>query len=136
MSSEQRARLQLFLPDNNQQFVYWIPISILAGVGEEIAYRGVLFELVRRESGNVLLAIVICIAAFGAAHLAQGWRGALGVALLGFVFHLMVLFSGTLYAAMLFHGAYDLLLAIVILRLSRAGEQLPMTGRLASEESA
>lgn len=94
-------------------------VCIMAGVAEEIAYRGVLTELLTRATGSHAAAIVVACIAFGAAHAVQGWRSAALAALFAAVFHAMVMLTGDLYAAMIAHATYDLIAGLVIAQHAR-----------------
>lgn len=94
-------------------------VCLMAGVSEEIAYRGVLTDLLTRATGSHAAAIVIACIAFGAAHAVQGWRSAALAAVFAAVFHAMVELTGNLYAAMIAHAAYDLIAGFVIAECAR-----------------
>jgi membrane protease YdiL (CAAX protease family) len=113
-----KKRLHLFLPETSRELWYWVPIAVLAGFGEECAYRGVAFTLLREMTLAAPASVFICVVAFGIGHMTQGWRSALAVALMGLLFHLMVFATGTLYLAIGVHTLYDLLLGWLVLRLS------------------
>ena len=40
-----KKRLRVLLPESLGEFWYWLPVAVLAGVGEECAYRGVAYAL-------------------------------------------------------------------------------------------
>jgi membrane protease YdiL (CAAX protease family) len=91
-------------------------LSALAGLGEEVFFRGVL----QSETGLVPASLL-----FGLAHgptppLAglAAWAAAMGLALGG-----LYLWSGSLAVAILVHAAYDLA-ALVYLRRLKAAEEL------------
>jgi membrane protease YdiL (CAAX protease family) len=85
----------------------WAAVSVAAGVGEEITYRGVLFAILEPLVG-VPGAVVLAAAAFGLGHLAQGWRAAPLVFGFALGFHALVLATGTLVIAIAVHAVYDL----------------------------
>jgi membrane protease YdiL (CAAX protease family) len=114
---ERKQRLKAILPENPIEFRYWIAISLLAGLGEECAYRGVSYSLLQSMTGSVAGALAVCVIAFGAAHMTYGWKGAASTALLGLVFHMMVFVTGTLYLAIAAHAVYDLLVGRLVMRL-------------------
>ncbi|MBX3401808.1 MAG: CPBP family intramembrane metalloprotease [Phycisphaeraceae bacterium] len=94
-------------------------VCIMAGIAEEVAYRGVLAELLTRATGSHALAIVVACIAFGAAHAVQGWRSAALASIFAALFHGMVMLTGHLYAAMIAHATYDFLAGLVIAEASR-----------------
>jgi membrane protease YdiL (CAAX protease family) len=118
IDKKRKERLHLFLPETSSELRYWVPIAVLAGFGEECAYRGVAFTLLREMKLSAPASVFICVVAFGIGHMTQGRRSALAVALMGLLFHLMVFTTGTLYLAIGVHTLYDLLLGWLVLRLS------------------
>jgi len=127
-----KKRMSRLLPETLAEFKYWAVISFLAGVGEECSYRGVAFSLLFLMTGSALAAMVVCVVAFAVAHMSQGWRGTVGAGVLAALFHLMVAATGSLYLAMAFHVAYDLLLGVVVMRLlQREKAALDVTAQIA-----
>jgi membrane protease YdiL (CAAX protease family) len=107
----------LVAPRNGEERAFWVAVSALAGVGEEITYRGVFFILLTRLM-PVPAAVAVGALAFGAAHLAQGWRAAPIVVGFSVGFQLLVLATGTLYVAMAAHLLYDLVAGLAYGRLA------------------
>jgi hypothetical protein len=113
LSNERRQKARTILPENPSEMLYWIPISILAGVTEEYAYRGVAFSALLTITRSMPLSLMICIAAFAVAHITYGWRAVLSSALLALLFHLTVFVTQTLSLVICFHVAYDLTVGIL-----------------------
>jgi membrane protease YdiL (CAAX protease family) len=125
MNTERKRRARRLLPENPRQLRYWIPISLLAGIGEEIAFRGVAFAALRDISGSTIFAVAMCVLAFAFAHTVQGWRGVLGTGVIALVMHLIVYETGGLYLAMAVHVAYDLIVGVIAMRqFMRDGTQM------------
>lgn len=119
LTEKRRRRALLLLPENTRELGYWVLISLLAGFGEELAYRGALFYFLREVTGSAPFAIGLCVLAFGVAHVAQGPRAILGTGILALFFHLLVFVTGTLYVAMLAHAGYDLVIGLIALQYAR-----------------
>jgi membrane protease YdiL (CAAX protease family) len=102
-----------------RQFFPFLAVAIMAGIAEETAYRGVLFELLNRVTDSWLASSVIASLAFGVAHAVQGWRSAVVAAGFGLLFHVIVLITGDLYSAMAAHAVYDIIAGIVIAEYAR-----------------
>lgn len=117
ISQQRKQRARLLLPEDRTQMRVWIVISILAGVTEECAYRGLAYMAVGQQTGSRALAVVICTAAFGVAHMLQGWRGALGTSLIALVFHGLVYLTQGLYLAIGVHIAYDLIIGFIAMQM-------------------
>jgi membrane protease YdiL (CAAX protease family) len=89
-------------------------LVIGAGFGEEVLFRGYLFERLGRRFGHHLPAqlstLLITSALFAAAHLHdQGVPGAEQAMLTGLVFGVLYLATGSLALPMVAHTAFDLL---------------------------
>jgi membrane protease YdiL (CAAX protease family) len=94
-------------------------VVIVAGLGEEILYRGYLFERLRRllgRSGTATAAVVIITTAlFAAAHLAdQGVPGAEQAAITGLTFAGLYLLSGSLWLSIVTHASFDITALLMI----------------------
>jgi membrane protease YdiL (CAAX protease family) len=106
---EQRKRIvYLFMPENLSERVWWIVVAVLAGIFEEITWRGVQAALAYKLLGSVLLGALFCSISFGVGHVLQGWKGGGIIAVFALAFHLIVWLSGSLYVAMAVHVVYDI----------------------------
>jgi len=117
---EKRVRVvYLFMPTNTRERVWWIAVSTLAGISEEITWRGVQPVVLAAALGSSTAAVMISAIAFGIAHMTQGWRTAGVVCLFALGFQTLVWLSGSLYLAMLVHLAYDVTAGLTYGRLGR-----------------
>lgn len=115
-SEEELLRLKPFLPTTRGEFAGWFAVALSAGVVEEIVYRGVLISLLWGYTRSFVAALSLSLAAFAIAHIYQGRKAILTVALFGGICHLLVLATGTLYLAMAVHFLYDLLIGAFMMR--------------------
>ena len=117
----QRARIvHLFVADTTQERAWWVLVSLLAGIGEEITWRGVQTALlVPLVGGNYWAAAALSGVSFAAAHGIQGWKSAAGIFLFALAFQGVVVASGSLYVAMAVHVAYDITAGWTYGRLAR-----------------
>jgi membrane protease YdiL (CAAX protease family) len=123
---ERRARVvHLFMPANAGERAWWLALSVLAGVGEEITWRGVQAALVAALTGSFWLAALACAISFGLIHIVQGWKSAAIIAVFALGFHTLVWLAGSLYVAMAVHVAYDIVAGISYGRLGRELGYLP-----------
>jgi membrane protease YdiL (CAAX protease family) len=83
-----------------------------AGICEEFLYRGFLWSRLAALTSSEVLAVVLASAAFGAAHLYQGWLGAWRAAVLAVLLSGPVLAHGTLMPAMASHALIDAICAV------------------------
>ncbi|MEZ4424448.1 MAG: CPBP family intramembrane glutamic endopeptidase [Gemmatimonadota bacterium] len=82
-------------------------LSVMAGVGEEIAYRGFAFQLLALWTGSPLIAGVVTAMAFGWVHAYQGTFGRIRAGLLGVVLTLPVWLGWGLWPSILAHTMID-----------------------------
>lgn len=119
-SVAERERLAwLFMPTTRREKVLWAGVAAAAGVGEEIAYRGVFTELALRLTGMPAAAIGLAVLAFALAHSTQKLRTTLLILPVALVFHGLVMATGTLVIAIAVHAAYDLIAGLTYARLGR-----------------
>ena len=116
LSEKRKQRARLVLPEDKSELRYWVVISILAGICEEYAYRGVAYAALAEITGSPVISVVLCVLAFGLAHIVQGWRGVLGASALALLFHFMVFITQSLYLAIAFHILYDLVVGFFGMR--------------------
>ena len=102
-------RIYLVTPVDRTDHLLWLVISICAGVGEELTYRGVMFWLTVWLTSSIPVAVVFCTVSFAVGHAAQGWRSAAAIGIFALGFHGLVLVTGSLYPAMAVHALYDII---------------------------
>jgi membrane protease YdiL (CAAX protease family) len=110
---ERERRLYYFMPRTPQQKVMWTFLSLFAGVGEEIAYRGVMFVLFSRLTGAPLAASLLAAVVFAFCHYIQGWKSMAVIFLFALSFQALVYVTGTLFVAMAVHFLYDVMAGMV-----------------------
>ena len=102
------------LPETLKEKAVFALLSLAAGLGEELAYRGFLIPVLTGLLGSAWVAAALSAAVFGILHAYQGWLGVGRTALLGFVFAASLIISGTLWPAILAHAILDLLAGLVL----------------------
>jgi membrane protease YdiL (CAAX protease family) len=111
--------VHLFMPDNTVERAWWIGVSFLAGIGEEITWRAVQTALLGALTGSFWFAALLSAVSFGMTHIIQGWRSAAIIAGIAIGFQVLVWLAGSLYVAMVVHVLYDLTAGIAYGRLGR-----------------
>ncbi len=114
-AQQERIRL-LYAPTSTTEWILAVWVGLCAGVGEEIVYRAVLFQIVAEVTSSAAVALLVCVLAFAVAHLPQGIRGAYSIALLGICFHILYFVSGGLVAPIVAHATYDMAIFTVFYR--------------------
>lgn len=118
-SEERRRRLRALTPDDGPAHGLWLVVSLAAGIGEEITYRGVLYAVLLGLGLPPAASVALAALAFGVAHLAQGPRSAAIVVLGALGFHALALASGALYLPMAVHVLYDAIAGVYLGRALR-----------------
>lgn len=122
---EKRAPIvRLFMPRDAGERGWWIAVSVLAGIGEEITWRCVqtqlLVQLVGPIVGTYAVAALLSALSFGGAHFLQGWRSCAVIVVFALGFQTVVWASGgSLFVAMAVHVVYDLTAGLTYGRLGR-----------------
>jgi CAAX protease family protein len=115
--AEERTRL--IAPHRPTEHALFYLVSLTAGIAEELTYRGMLFTLFAAILGSWWVAAIIAAAAFGVAHLFQGWKAVGIAALMGLREQLVVGLTGTLFVAMAVHMLHDAIAGTVIAARAR-----------------
>jgi membrane protease YdiL (CAAX protease family) len=100
-------RLWLFMPRTPNERAFWVVISFLAGISEEVTYRGVMFVLLWRWTGSALAATLIGAVVFSVSHFLQGAKSMAIIFGFALVFQGIAWLSGSLYIGMAVHALYD-----------------------------
>ena len=116
---EDKPTWRLFAPTNRRERRMWIALSLSAGIGEELVWRGVLPALIALLTGSLALGIALSVASFALAHAIQGLRSVLAIAAIAAAFHALVFIAGSLYPAMVVHFAYDVIAGFTYARFAR-----------------
>jgi membrane protease YdiL (CAAX protease family) len=109
--SESPILLEL-LPKSGREKSVFVALSLAAGLGEEIAYRGFLVPALTLVLGWSWGAALLSSAAFGILHAYQGWLGVIRTAALGLILAGSFILSGALWPAILAHAILDIVVGV------------------------
>jgi membrane protease YdiL (CAAX protease family) len=116
----------LLLPRTPQERRLITGLAVTAGITEEIVYRGFLIGAsVTVLGAPPLLAAALSLVLFVGGHAYQGRRGMRGVALLGFMFTMLFVLSGSILPGIIVHVIQDLLSLLMIPRAQPAAAKIP-----------
>lgn len=101
------------LPRTAVEISLWIVLSVSAGICEETVFRGYLQPQLMALSGNRAAGMLLAAAAFGLAHLYQGWRLAAVIALYGLMFGALAYLRRSVRPGMIAHAWQDILSGIL-----------------------
>ncbi len=100
--------LAQLLPRTSTERRLFAGLSVLAGFGEEVVFRGFLFAVLAPALGSVWITLVVSSLAFGVLHVYQGAFGILRTASLGALLGASVILDGSLWPAVIVHILIDL----------------------------
>ncbi len=106
--------IRAILPRNRGELPYGAGLAVTAGVVEELLFRLALPALLFGITGNAVVAFTVAAVLFGLLHLYQGPLGMLLAAVLGLVFTLSYVLSGSILLPILLHALVDLRSLVLI----------------------
>lgn len=100
--------VRLYAPSTGVERALWTAKAVLAGISEEISWRGVQVTLLGSLFGSAAPAILVCVVGFTVAHAVQDSKSLPIVAGFAIAFHLLVALSGSLIVPIAVHALYDI----------------------------
>jgi membrane protease YdiL (CAAX protease family) len=106
--------IDALLPRTPEERRLFAGLSVAAGWGEEITYRGYVPAVLILAGLGPWPAMGVAAVGFGLLHAYQGPVGVVRTALLGILLGASVIMTGSLFAAMVAHALVDLILGLVV----------------------
>jgi hypothetical protein len=107
--------LSLLAPTSAGEVIAWIFLCIVAGIAEEVVFRGYLYrQFTAWARGSVVVGVIASSLFFGAAHGYQGARNMIMLAVFGALFCLLVVFRRSLRPGIFAHAWHDLFAGLVL----------------------
>jgi membrane protease YdiL (CAAX protease family) len=106
---EQGNPLMVALPLGWVAQVLWVCLSLAAGIGEELVFRGYLQRQLSALTGRVGLAIVLQAVVFGLGHVYEGQAAVMRIVLIGLIFGIVAAWRGNIRACIVAHVTIDVL---------------------------
>jgi len=115
-SAEAFKSFDYFFPATRSERRWWVFVCITAGICEELLFRGFLLHYLHTFPFglNLTVALLLAAAIFGLSHLYIGVSGFVSSALLGFLFGLLFILTGSLLLPMILHAAFDLRMLAIL----------------------
>jgi hypothetical protein len=111
----------VLLPQGVAETIAWVLLAVTAGFCEEVVFRGYFQRQFLALTGKSELAIVLQALIFGMAHIYQGVKGALTIAIYGAMFGVLAAARKSLRPGMIQHAGQDIFSGIVGSILKRRG---------------
>jgi membrane protease YdiL (CAAX protease family) len=99
--------VRYLLPQSHLDIFLWVLTSMTAGICEEIIFRGYFQKQFIAWTGRIPLGVLLTAAVFGGAHIYQGWRSAIIVAVYGLLFGILAEMRKSLRPGMITHAWHD-----------------------------
>jgi uncharacterized protein len=109
------------MPRTSHETMVFVALATTAGLSEEFLYRGFVFSLFIKlfafSTFSAFYAGLWSSAWFSAAHLYQGRRGIITTFVVGVIFVLVRIYTGSLIPPMVAHAGVDLMVGLCVPRL-------------------
>lgn len=115
-ADKQLEPIRFLLPTTTAQRWVFVLVCLTAGIAEEWIYRGFVlhFLVATLPAVNGWLIVIAAAAMFGIAHAYQGKVGTVLTGVLGFVFSLFYIGTGSLLLSMILHALLDLRIFLLL----------------------
>lgn len=110
---------KILMPQSLVEMISWVVLSGVAGVFEEIIFRGYLQRQFLAWTGNIAAAIALQAIVFGSAHAYQGIRGVATITVYGALFGILAYLCRSLRPGMIQHFLQDSTVGIVMSLVSK-----------------
>lgn len=110
----QTEDITYLLPRTQVEKIFWIILSISAGIAEELCFRGFVITRITMLTGSIWPGVLLGSFSFGLGHLYQGWAGVVLIGIYGVMFSLLYVARGSLVPCIIAHMLQDILAAFAL----------------------
>ena len=103
---DQLANMKELIPRTPRETRLFNALSVTAGICEELIYRGYMIAYFGALF-NTWIAVLVSSVIFGIAHAYQGRAGIIKTGVIGLVFAVLYVYTGSLWAPMVLHAFID-----------------------------
>jgi len=111
--------MKFMLPETAVEMVFWVLLSITAGICEETIFRAYLQRQFAAWTRSLPVGVVVSAALFGAGHIYQGGKQAIIIGVYGLLFGIMTALRKSVKPGMMAHGFQDSIAGIAASLLSK-----------------
>ena len=101
------------IPRTPAEMIVWVLLTVTAGFCEEVIFRGYFQRQFLALTGSVEASVVLQACVFGAAHIYQGWKGAVTITIYGILFGALAAWRKSLRPGMIQHAGQDTFAGLV-----------------------
>ena len=106
------AMASRILPQSGRERVPFLALALTAGLCEEFLYRAFAMAAFARLGFPIWASVVVSSVLFGIAHLYQGRGGAIGTGILGLLFGVCRVLTGSFWPVAAWHAAIDIVAGV------------------------
>jgi membrane protease YdiL (CAAX protease family) len=106
--------IEALLPRTKNEKLWFFLVALSAGVCEELIFRGYGLRLFESIGFSGISLLIVTAAAFGLAHIYQGFLGVITTAMTGALFTLIYIQTGSLWWAIAAHIFIDLRVLLIV----------------------
>ena len=114
MGTEETRLVHQLMPVTGKERRLFAGLSLCAGFGEEMAYRGYALTALILATGSATLALIVTSATFGVLHAYQGPIGVVRTGVVGLIMGAVFLYTGSLWPPIVAHTLIDLVAGLVL----------------------
>jgi membrane protease YdiL (CAAX protease family) len=122
ISADYLRKVGRVIPVDVSDWIWFVPVSMTAGICEEFLYRGYALTQTAELTGSVFVGFILSSAAFGLAHVYQGRLGVIGTTITGALYAAVFLLTGSVIPCMIGHFVQDIVGGLALSRRIRATE--------------
>ena len=111
---EETELVHELMPVTGKEKSLFSVLSLCAGFGEEMAYRGYAISALVVATGSATFALVLTSATFGVLHAYQGPIGVARTGVIGLIMGGAFLYTGSLWPPIVAHALIDLMVGLVL----------------------
>jgi membrane protease YdiL (CAAX protease family) len=123
--AEAKRLADMLAPSNLRLLALFILLSVVAGLIEEIMFRGYLQKQFAALTGKLYLGMLIQAAIFGLGHGYEGWQRMIAIFCLGCFFGLLALLRKSLRPGMMTHAMFDSLQGLGLYAMKKGLLRMP-----------
>jgi membrane protease YdiL (CAAX protease family) len=120
--NDMKQRLAGLIPHSGMELTIFVLLSVIAGLVEEIVFRGYLQQQIGALAGNIYVGLIVSALIFGAGHGYEGTRNMIRIFVFGALFGLLARWRKSLRPGMMAHAFQDSFVGVATFFLSKMGK--------------
>lgn len=105
---------RILAPQNYLESIFWVALSVTAGICEETIFRGYLQRQLVAWTRSAPVGVILSALLFGAGHIYQGTKATVVIAVYGLLFGILAEARQNLRPGMVVHAWHDAITGLVV----------------------